>query len=148
MTRAIEVDPADAVSIWRQIENGVRRIVACGGMKPGEAVPSVRDLARDLRVNPATVAKAYQRLTDEGLLEVRRGEGTFVAAAPPALPQAERLKALREGAARYAGTALGARFGRDEAAGALDDAFARLEAASRTRTDSPGPASSRSTSPC
>ncbi len=136
MTRAIDVDPADAIPIWRQIEDGVRRLVACGGMKPGEAAPSVRDLARDLRVNPATVAKAYQRLTDEGLLEVRRGEGTFVAAAPPALPHAERLRALREGATRYAGTALGARFGKEEASSALDEAFARLEAPPRRRAES------------
>ena len=95
MTRAIDVDPADAVPIWRQIEDGVRRLVACGGMRPGEAVPSVRDLARDLRVNPATVAKAYQRLTDEGLLEVRRGEGTFVAAAPSSSSSEVRCFPLR-----------------------------------------------------
>jgi GntR family transcriptional regulator len=73
MSHALRVDPRDAVPIWRQIEDGVRRLVAAGALSPGATVPSVRDLARDLRVNPATVSKAYQRLTDAGVLEVRRG---------------------------------------------------------------------------
>ena len=55
---AIRIDPSDATPIWSQIEEGLRRLVASGALKPGAAVPSVRDLARDLNVNPATVAKA------------------------------------------------------------------------------------------
>jgi len=137
MARAIDVDPSDAVPIWRQIEDGVRRLVACGGLKPGEAVPSVRDLARDLRVNPATVAKAYQRLTEAGLLEVRRGEGTFVSATPPSVPHAERARALRDGARRYAGVALGARFGRKDAAEALGEAFDHLDVRPREKGGRP-----------
>ena len=133
MTRAIDVDPGDAVPIWRQIEDGVRRLVSSGALGPGEAVPSVRDLAKDLRVNPATVAKAYQRLTDEGLLEVRRGEGTFVSHTPPAIPLAERGRLLREGAQKYAGVALAARFGRGDAVEALERAFDRLNVRAREK---------------
>ena len=77
-TPHLRVDPAAAAPLWSQIEEGVRRLVASGTLAPGAAVPSVRDLARDLRVNPATVSKAYQRLTDAGVLEVRRGDGTYV----------------------------------------------------------------------
>ncbi|MFI5182883.1 MAG: GntR family transcriptional regulator [Vicinamibacteria bacterium] len=106
MSHALRVDPRDAVPIWRQIEDGVRRLVAAGALSPGATVPSVRDLARDLRVNPATVSKAYQRLTDAGILEVRRGEGTFVAAAPPAMARSERTRTLREAASRYAAIAV------------------------------------------
>jgi len=106
MSHALRVDPRDAVPIWRQIEDGVRRLVATGALASGAAVPSVRDLARDLRVNPATVSKAYQRLTDAGVLEVRRGEGTFVAAAPPAMARSERTRTLRDAAARYAAIAV------------------------------------------
>ena len=106
MSHALRVDPRDAVPIWRQIEDGVRRLVASGALASGASVPSVRDLARDLRVNPATVSKAYQRLTDAGVLEVRRGEGTFVAAAPPAMARSERKRTLREAAARYAAIAV------------------------------------------
>ncbi len=106
----------------------MRRLVASGQLRPGLSVPSVRDLARDLRVNPATVSKAYQRLTDAGLLEVRRGEGTFVAEAPPAMRKTERREALREGAERYAslGVTLGAT--REDAAEELDRAWENLGA--------------------
>ncbi|HEY0787917.1 MAG TPA: GntR family transcriptional regulator, partial [Thermoanaerobaculia bacterium] len=73
----LQINPTDSVPIWKQIEEEVRRLVALGAFKPGTAVPSVRELAQRLRINPATVAKAYQRLTDAGVLAVRRGEGTF-----------------------------------------------------------------------
>ncbi len=106
MSRTLAIDPKDAVPIWRQIEEGVRHLVASGALRPGGAVPSVRDMARDLAVNPNTVVKAYQRLTDAGVLVVKRGEGTFVADAPPALPRAERSRTLRDGAMRYASLAV------------------------------------------
>lgn len=125
-TRGLHVDPRDAVPIWKQIEEGMRRLVASGALAPGAAVPSVRDLARDLQVNPATVVRAYQRLVDAGLFAVRRGEGTFVAEAPPSLPKPERARALTEGALRYASTAVTVGASREEASRALDAAFARL----------------------
>jgi GntR family transcriptional regulator len=106
MMRTLRVDPSDAVPIWKQIELGVRRLVASGALAPGGTVPSVRDLSRDLRVNPATVAKAYQRLADAGVLAVRRGEGTFVAEAPPAMSRGERQRLVRDAAGRYATVAL------------------------------------------
>ncbi|MBK7995793.1 MAG: GntR family transcriptional regulator [Blastocatellia bacterium] len=106
MSRALHIDPSDAAPIWRQIEEGLRRLVASGALVPGEAVPSVRDLAKELRVNPATVAKAYQRLVDAGVLMVKRGEGTFVAESRPVMGIVERKQLLREGAIRYATTAI------------------------------------------
>jgi GntR family transcriptional regulator len=108
----IRIDPADATPIWSQIEESLRRLVASGALKPGAAVPSVRDLARDLNVNPATVAKAYQRLTEAGVLAVRRGEGTYVADAPPAMSRGERARILKDAAVRYA--SLAATLGADE----------------------------------
>ena len=124
--RGLHVDPRDAVPIWKQIEEGMRRLVGSGALKPGAAVPSVRDLARDLQVNPATVVRAYQRLVEAGLFVVKRGEGTFVADAIPSVPKAERGRALAEGALRYASTAVTVGASRDEAARALDAAFSRL----------------------
>lgn len=131
MARSLHVDPTDATPIWSQIEEGVRRLVASGALAAGGPVPSVRDLARELRVNPATVAKAYQRLTDAGLLTVRRGEGTFVAAAPPSVPRAARTLKLREGATRYAslGVTLGSTA--DEASAELAAAWKRLSDGAR-----------------
>ncbi len=62
-------------------------------------MPSVRELARALRVNPATVSKAYRRLTEAGLLTVRRGEGTFVGELDSDQLEKERLLLLTDGAA-------------------------------------------------
>jgi GntR family transcriptional regulator len=104
--RSLAIDPKDAVPIWRQIEEGVRHLVASGALRPGGTLPSVREMARDLSVNPNTVVKAYQRLTDAGILVVKRGEGTFVSETPPAIPRAERSRTLREGATRYASLAV------------------------------------------
>jgi len=60
----LQLDPTDAVPIWRQIEVGVQLLIASGKLAAGAPVPSVRDLARELQVNPATVSKAYQRLVE------------------------------------------------------------------------------------
>ena len=122
----LRVDPAAATPLWSQIEEGVRRLVASGALAPGAGVPSVRDLARDLRVNPATVSKAYQRLGDAGVLEVRRGDGTYVAAAPPPLTRAERARALREGALGYASLAATLGVSRDDALEEARTAWAEL----------------------
>ncbi len=119
----LRIDPSSATPIWSQIEDGVRRLVASGALKPGAAVPSVRDLAKDLRINPATVAKAYQRLTDAGVLIVRRGDGTYVADAPPAMSKAERARILREAAGRFADLASTLGAAREEAEEALRAAW-------------------------
>jgi GntR family transcriptional regulator len=99
MLGLLDIDPAAAAPIWRQIEDGMRRLVASGALPTGTAVPSVRELARELRVNPATVSKAYQGLVAEGALEIRRGEGTFVAARPAEAVAGERARLLAEAAA-------------------------------------------------
>lgn len=101
----ININPRDAVPIWKQIEQEIRRLVAIGRLSPGEAVPSVREVSKDLRVNPATVQKAYQRLCDEGLLAVRRGEGTFVDGQVQKVDGEHRREELREAAVRYASLA-------------------------------------------
>ena len=100
------VDPRDPMPVWKQIEDGIRRLVATGALRAGGPVPSVRELARDLRVNPMTVSRAYQRLSEEGLLEARRGDGTFVASGAPQLPPAEKMRALESAAFRFASVAV------------------------------------------
>jgi len=126
MRAILQVDPASAVPIWKQIEEGVRRLVAAGALAPGTAVPSVRDLARDLQVNPATVAKAYQRLVEAGLLSMRRGEGTFVQGDTASLGQ-ERRMLLAQGASKYAEVSRSLGFPRPEATAALEGAWMELE---------------------
>jgi GntR family transcriptional regulator len=115
MKQLLKIDPAAATPIWRQIEDELRRRVASGRLRPGEAIPSVRELCRSLRVNPATVSKAYQRLTEAGLLEVRRGEGTFVAALTEEQLRAERQRLLDEAAAGFVRVAGSVGASREEA---------------------------------
>jgi GntR family transcriptional regulator len=68
----------DNQPIYRQIRDRVIAMVLDGVLKDGDAVPSVRNVATELRVNPLTVLKAYQGLSDEGLVEKRRGLGMFI----------------------------------------------------------------------
>ena len=114
MKQLLKIDPAAATPIWKQIEDEVRRRVASGQLRAGAAIPSVRELSKSLRVNPATVSKAYQRLTEAGLLEVRRGEGTFVALTEEKLG-AERKRLLDEAAADFARVAESVGANREEA---------------------------------
>jgi len=124
--RYLHVNPSDATPIWSQIEEGIRRLVASGALRAGGSIPSVRDLARELTVNPATVAKAYQRLTDAGVLTVKRGEGTYVSDSPPIMGKIERSKTLKDGAARYASLAVTIGAEAEEAARELTVAWKQL----------------------
>jgi len=119
----LRMDSADPRPIGRQIDEGIQNLVTAGALAPGEPIPSVRDLARDLRVNPNTVAKAYQKLGEAGILEVRRGEGTYVALNPPLPSPAERRERIGTAARLYATSA--ATLGADakEAAVAVFEAF-------------------------
>jgi GntR family transcriptional regulator len=120
------INPTDPAPIWRQIEEGVRRLIALGALEAGAPVPSVRDLAKDLRVNPNTVARAYQRLTEGGVLSVKRGEGTYVADEPPLARKSERNEALRDAAIRYASTAIAVGAGVDDAIDEFGAAYERV----------------------
>ena len=71
-------DWSDAQPIYRQIRDRVVAMILDGALRPGEALPSVRSVAAESRVNPLTVLKAYQQLADERLVEARRGLGMFV----------------------------------------------------------------------
>jgi GntR family transcriptional regulator len=77
----ILLDNADARPIYLQIMDEIRRGIVLGSLRPEDALPSVRQLAGTLRINPNTVAQAYRELERAGVVYVRRGQGTFVAAA-------------------------------------------------------------------
>jgi GntR family transcriptional regulator len=123
-----DIKPSDPAPIWKQIEEGIRRLITLGNLRPGESVPSVRDLARDLRVNPNTVARAYQRLSDQGVLAVRRGEGTFVADEPTQPNKSQRNEVLRDAANRYASAALSVGVKVEEAVEVLEASYRKLVA--------------------
>jgi len=75
----LRIEKGSAVPISRQLAEQIATLCASGLLKPGERIPSVRELAKELAVNQNTVLRVYERLTGEGLLEMRHGQGTFVA---------------------------------------------------------------------
>ncbi|MBI4499757.1 MAG: GntR family transcriptional regulator [Gemmatimonadetes bacterium] len=73
-----QVDPRSATPLYAQIAARLRVAVASAELRPGDPLPSVRQLATRLRINPATVVQAYRELETEGFAEMRQGAGTFV----------------------------------------------------------------------
>ncbi|MCA9124970.1 MAG: GntR family transcriptional regulator, partial [Planctomycetales bacterium] len=76
----LNINPANGIAIYDQVVRQVKFAVAQGAVKPGNLVPSVREMARELAINPNTVARAYQQLQTDGVLEQVRGMGLEVAA--------------------------------------------------------------------
>lgn len=92
----LEVTTGSAVPIYKQIVDQVRQAVGGGKLSTGEAVPSVRALAKELLINPNTVAKAYSALVRDGVLESRQGRGYFVAQRREIYTRKERQRRLEE----------------------------------------------------
>src|SRR5687768_1248076 len=85
----------DGQPIYRQVRDRVVAMILDDVLKEGDALPSVRTVAAEYRINPLTVLKGYQQLVDEGLVETRRGRGMFISAgARDLLLQGERQKFL------------------------------------------------------
>jgi GntR family transcriptional regulator len=96
----VSLDPRDARPLYLQIMDEVRRALVTGSLRAEDPVPSVRELAAELAVNPRTVRQAYGELEREGILYVRRGLGTFVA--PDARPHGRERALLARGVAQRA----------------------------------------------
>jgi GntR family transcriptional regulator len=87
----------DSQPIYRQLRDRVVAMILDGALKEGDALPSVRNVAAEFRVNPLTVLKGYQELVDEELVEKRRGLGMFIrSGARDVLMRGERQKFLHE----------------------------------------------------
>jgi len=98
----LHINPSSGVPIYLQIENQVKHCIASGALRPGEALPSVRQVATDLRINPNTVARAYQNLERDGVLQTVPGGGTYVAENPTGLLKSEKIRRLRPHARQMA----------------------------------------------
>jgi len=122
----LRVDPAGDEPVFQQIVDHVKREVATGRLKPEDRLPSVRDLAKELVINPNTIARAYQALEAEGVTYSRRGAGTFVAANRPVMKGDERRRRFREALEAALADAFHLGISEDEARKAFDAAMKRF----------------------
>ena len=111
----LQVDQRDATPIYSQIERGLRAAIAAGRLKLGDQLPTVRQLAVELSVNANTVARVYADLERQGVLETRRGVGSFISASPvKARPPSEHQRRLKAFATRVLADADASGFSSDE----------------------------------
>ena len=127
-TAVLQIDPKDPTPIYAQLERAIRLAIATGRLRSGDRLPTVRQLAVDLRVNANTVAKVYGELERAGVLETRRGVGTFVASRRDAAESdAERARHLAALGDRFLAEAGALGFTAREAIESLRTAVARRE---------------------
>lgn len=128
----LRIENSSAVPVYRQIVDQIKYQIASGALRPGDRLPSVRELARRLPVNQNTVLKAYDLLAGEGLLNRRQGDGTFVEDVPSALKKSERLKQLSAILAQAAAQAVHFEIGAEELHQLLDREIRTVSRGDRT----------------
>ena len=122
----IRVQPGLGVPIYLQIESQVKHAIAAGALKLDDTLPSVRKLAAELRVNPNTVARAYQNLERDGILRTVPGGGCYVSSQSPGLMKSEKLRRLRPMAMQLAVEAKQLRLARTELLQLLETSYDNL----------------------
>jgi GntR family transcriptional regulator len=104
----LQIDADSKVPIYIQLEEQIRAHVAAGQLQPGNQLPTIRELAADLRVNYNTIARVYLDLDRDGIISTQRGRGTFVAGVPDEQEMAhmrrEKLRAIVSSALEEART--------------------------------------------
>ena len=124
----LSVDPGSGFPVYRQIMDQVRRMIVAGRLTPGEKLPSIRDLAATLQINPLTVGKAYTELERSGIVEMRRGLGMYVRPFDAHVPTdaGDAPATVTGGAQRFVLEAAQAGLSRAEALKVVDDAWQEL----------------------
>ena len=119
----LHVSTSSGVPVYLQITAQVKQAVAAGALRQGDALLSVRKLAAELRVNPNTVARAYQDLEREGVIRTVPGGGTYVADNLPGLLKSEKLRRLRPLARQLAVESTQLRLSAEDVAKLLEEAL-------------------------
>ncbi|CEO88169.1 GntR family transcriptional regulator [Syntrophaceticus schinkii] len=101
-----DIDQRSSTPIYQQLVEGVKQAVARGILIQGEKLPSVRELAARITINPNTIAKAYQELEREGVIETLRGRGTFVAVQEIKASEGEKKRVICENGGKNPGGGL------------------------------------------
>lgn len=110
----ISIDPKSGVPLYRQIIESVKFSIARGALTPGAKLPTVRQLAVDLEVNPNTVIRAYREMELGGVLDTQQGSGTFVTKHRPEIDALERSRMLDQILTELLARASGYGFSLDE----------------------------------
>ena len=92
----IHINPSNGIPIYDQVVRQIKFALAAGALRKGELIPSVRELARQLAINPNTVARAYRQLQDEGMLTSLRGTGLQVADGAERQCRSDRTQLIRD----------------------------------------------------
>jgi GntR family transcriptional regulator len=132
MSLAISLSPASDVPIFRQIVQQIHRAVSLRQLRVGEQLPAVRTLAEILVVNPNTVARSYQELIRDGVLESRSGRGVFVTEKRQIFSQPERLRRLQHAAEQLCHEAVMLGSGLPEIRDILDAKWKQIQRETRT----------------
>ena len=122
----LDVNPHNGLAVYDQIVRQVKFAIAQGALAAGELAPSVRELAKELAINPNTVARAYRELQDEGVLEAVRGTGLAVTGEARRMCQQQRKQLLAQRLALVLGEALAAGLDADEVRKLCDAELVRL----------------------
>ena|ERR1700733_4208713 len=122
----LRIESSSGVPINRQIADQIRGHTVSGVLQPGDRLPSVRQLAKELAVNPNTILHVYERLTAEGLLERRQGDGTFVSTNLPRGRAKAQQELLGEELDRIARRALDLDLTQDELHSLLNESWERI----------------------
>lgn len=131
----IRVEKGSAVPISSQIAEQIASFCAAGRLAPGDRLPSVRELARELAVNQNTILRVYERLVREGLLEMRQGQGTFVTELSAGRSRASHRRRLLEEFRQVARQGISLGLNSDELHGLLAQALDQLHRASKEETE-------------
>lgn len=102
----LRIDSRSAVPVYEQLRRGIIMGIVSGRLEPGEKLPSIRELAASLKINPNTVARAYRQLEEEGVVRARRGLGVYVSELPEGL-EGKRRDSLQRLASDYVSRAAG-----------------------------------------
>lgn len=98
----LEIDFRSGIPIYLQVAERIKENLACGRLKPGDQLPTVRALASELRVNFNTIARAYRILDESGIISTQQGRGTYIMEMPPPeVTENIRQQALEELTRRY-----------------------------------------------
>jgi len=130
----LRISASSGVPVYLQLEQQIKQAIASGLLHPGDALPSTRRAAAELRINPNTVARAFQNLEREGVIRTVPGGGTFVAseaALTSGLLKAEKLRRLRPLAQQFAVEAAQLRLSAEDTHKLLDAALEDLARKSR-----------------